>query len=41
MSKQDFFTRDTGNVIAHKKVGSEIRETLKSKFNKALKAAKK
>lgn len=41
MSKQDYFTRDTHKPITHKKVGSEVRESLAGKFNKALKAAKK
>ena len=39
--KQDYFTRDTGKVIEHKKVGSEVRMSPAGKFNKALKAAKK
>ena len=39
--KQDYFTRDKGKYIPHKRVGSEVRLTQAGKFNKALKEAKK
>lgn len=39
--KQDYFTRDKGKMIEHKKVGSEVRISPAGKFNKALKEAKR